>query len=159
MLMLVERFPDLGQDLAKYVLGREKTKQPSSAMQNNADWLARQQQNLTKIEELATAPNATAFKAAFRSRRRSVPTLGEDDVSEFQEPTTTSPNNPTSPNKDGTKNAETVSSVADSIQVLCNEQRRAAARIDKVEHTLHRILTHFERMDEARDGSRPTEGP
>lgn len=56
----------------------------------------------------------------------------QDDVSEFQEPTTTSPNNPTSPNKDGTKNAETVSSVADSIQVLCNEQRRAAARIDKV---------------------------
>lgn len=39
--MLVERFPDLGQDLAKYVLGREKTKQPSSAMQNNADWLVR----------------------------------------------------------------------------------------------------------------------
>jgi hypothetical protein len=37
----------------------------------------RQRKNRAKIEELATADNPAAFKAAFRSRRRSVPMIGE----------------------------------------------------------------------------------
>ena len=41
MLALVERFPDLGQDLAKYVLEREQTKEPDTSIADNADWLVR----------------------------------------------------------------------------------------------------------------------
>ena len=125
MLALVERFPDLGQDLAKYVLEREQTKEPDTSITDNADWLVRcrvstasfvisfqlqqtpcpvawlyplklkhhaercvryceqkrQRQNLMKIEELATAANPTAFKAAFRSRRRSIPEVPVGGVS------------------------------------------------------------------------------
>ena len=41
MLMLVERFPDLGQDLAKYVLEREQGKDPGATIQDNPEWAVR----------------------------------------------------------------------------------------------------------------------
>ncbi len=127
MLALVERFPDLGQDLAKYVMEREQNKgtDTTTSITDNAEWLVRcrrlhcqlcgfvsaaadalpchvvisletvtlrlalrcaieqkrQKQNMLRIEELATAADPTAFKAAFRSRRRSVPDMSAGDVS------------------------------------------------------------------------------
>ena len=41
MLTLVERYPDLGQDLAKYVLEREQGKDPDATIQDNPDWVVR----------------------------------------------------------------------------------------------------------------------
>lgn len=37
----MERFPDLGQDLAKYVLEREQTKEPDTSIADNPDWVVR----------------------------------------------------------------------------------------------------------------------
>jgi hypothetical protein len=41
MLDLIERFPDLGQDLAKYVLERDNEKEPDTSIHDNKDWLVR----------------------------------------------------------------------------------------------------------------------
>ena len=41
MLALVERFPDLGQDLAKYVLKREQNKDPDTTVKGDAEWVVR----------------------------------------------------------------------------------------------------------------------
>lgn len=43
MLALVERFPDLGQDLAKYVMEREQNKgtDTTTSITDNAEWLVR----------------------------------------------------------------------------------------------------------------------
>ena len=41
MLALVEKYPDLGQDLAKYVLEREEQKVPDTIKQESAGYLVR----------------------------------------------------------------------------------------------------------------------
>jgi hypothetical protein len=41
MLALVEKYPDLGQDLAKYVLEREQQKVPDTIKQESAGYLVR----------------------------------------------------------------------------------------------------------------------
>lgn len=68
MLGLVEKHPDLGQDLAKYVLERETAKKDDTSNHDNADFLATAAQNLKKIQELANAPNPAEFKKSFKVR-------------------------------------------------------------------------------------------
>ena len=73
MTVLIERFPELGQDLAAYVLAREEAKDPETSL----DSAEERERRLRKLEELASTTTPAAFRKAFKgtARRRSVPNI------------------------------------------------------------------------------------
>merc|ERR1719181_49627 len=137
MTVLIERFPELGQDLAAYVLAREEAKDPETSL----DSAEERERRLRKLEELASTTTPAAFRKAFKgtARRRSVPNIsaplgpGGSPKGQKRQPTG-------SHDDDEIEDVEEVLPRSGELHRLASAQQETTLRLEQIERQLQSVV-------------------